>query len=77
MGFTPFGKIIAGLDVLDALHDGYGEQPDQGAIGKEGNAYLSREFPKLDSIKKATVLDKKPSSESKGDSIKKADAAKK
>jgi peptidyl-prolyl cis-trans isomerase A (cyclophilin A) len=43
------------------LHNGYGEGapsgkgPDQGRLQKEGNAYLNKEFPRLDYIKAATI----------------------
>lgn len=64
MGFAPFGKVIEGMDVVDALHSGYGEGaprgrgPDQRRIIEEGNAYLTAEFPELDSIKTARILKK-------------------
>ncbi len=62
MGFSPFGKIIEGMDVVDKLNGEYGEGaprgsgPNQGRIQTEGNAYLKKEFPNLDSIKSAVVL---------------------
>ena len=31
-GFTPFGQITSGMDVVKSLYSGYGEKPDQGAI---------------------------------------------
>jgi peptidyl-prolyl cis-trans isomerase A (cyclophilin A) len=61
MGFAPFGKVIEGMDVVDALYAEYGEGaprgrgPDQERMQKEGNAYLEAEFPKLDWIKTAKV----------------------
>ena len=54
-GFAPFGKVVEGMKVVDGIYAGYGEQPDQGRITNEGNAYLKREFPKLDYIVKATI----------------------
>jgi peptidyl-prolyl cis-trans isomerase A (cyclophilin A) len=55
-GFAPFGKVARGMEVVDDLYKGYGEGapngagPDQHRIETEGNAYLDREFPKLDRI---------------------------
>lgn len=62
MGFAPFGKIIQGMDVVNNLYKGYGEGaprgqgPEQGRIQSQGNAYLEKDFPKLDAVKKATIL---------------------
>ncbi len=62
MGFSPFGKVIEGMDVVDKLNGEYGEGaprgsgPNQGRIQAEGNAYLKKEFPKLDSIKSAALV---------------------
>lgn len=61
-GFPPFGQVIEGMNVVDSLYKEYGEGaprgrgPDQGRIQTEGNAYLTKSFPKMDYIKKATVL---------------------
>jgi hypothetical protein len=44
------------MDVADQIYDGYGERPDQGLMHSQGNAYLEREFPRLDYIKKATIV---------------------
>jgi peptidyl-prolyl cis-trans isomerase A (cyclophilin A) len=60
-GFAPFGQVISGMNVVDSLHADYGEGaprgrgPDQNRIQQEGNAYLMRDFGKLDYIKKATI----------------------
>jgi peptidyl-prolyl cis-trans isomerase A (cyclophilin A) len=60
-GFSPFGKVVSGMNVVDQLYNGYGEGapsgagPDQGRIQDEGNAYLNQDFPLLDYVKKATI----------------------
>jgi peptidyl-prolyl cis-trans isomerase A (cyclophilin A) len=63
MGFSPFGRVVEGMNVVDQLYADYGEGapqgkgPSQGRIQQEGNAYLNSEFPKLDYVKKATIID--------------------
>jgi peptidyl-prolyl cis-trans isomerase A (cyclophilin A) len=54
-GFSPFGRVSSGMEVVDALYNGYGESPNQGRIQMEGNAYLAKDFPRLDFVKKATI----------------------
>jgi peptidyl-prolyl cis-trans isomerase A (cyclophilin A) len=62
MGFSPFGVVVDGMNVVDSLYSDYGEGspdgagPSQERLGAEGNEYLKRDFPKLDYIVKATVL---------------------
>jgi peptidyl-prolyl cis-trans isomerase A (cyclophilin A) len=61
MGFAPFGKVVSGMNVVDAFYAGYGEGaprgrgPDQGRLQAQGNAYLIKEYPRMDYIKKATI----------------------
>lgn len=55
MGFTPFAKVVKGMDVVDSIFSGHRERPDQEAIQRRGNAYLESNFPELDYIKKATI----------------------
>jgi peptidyl-prolyl cis-trans isomerase A (cyclophilin A) len=54
-GFAAFGRVTSGMDVVQNLYSGYGEQPDQGSITNQGKAYTDKNFPKLDSIKSATI----------------------
>jgi peptidyl-prolyl cis-trans isomerase A (cyclophilin A) len=56
MGFSPFGRVVEGMSVVDSIHAGYGETPDQARIAAEGNAYLERRFPRLDYIKSARIV---------------------
>lgn len=57
-GFAPFGQVVTGMDVVDKLYSGYGRQnvPDQRRIAREGNAYLKSEYPRLDFIRRATIV---------------------
>jgi hypothetical protein len=62
-GFVPFGEVVQGMDVADALYSEYGESSGGGIrAGKQqplfegGNAFLDREFPKLDRIVTARVV---------------------
>lgn len=55
MGFATFGKVVDGMDVVKSLYSGYGQTPDQASIQSQGNAYLEREYPKLDYVKSAEI----------------------
>jgi homoserine O-acetyltransferase len=62
-GFAPFGKVIEGMDIVDKLYNGYGETSGsgmragkQGKLFEEGNAYLDREFPLLDKLIRARII---------------------
>jgi peptidyl-prolyl cis-trans isomerase A (cyclophilin A) len=63
LGFSPFGEVIEGMDVVDQLYSGYGEGapngagPYQGQIQAEGNAYLIADFPNLDYVERASIED--------------------
>jgi peptidyl-prolyl cis-trans isomerase A (cyclophilin A) len=62
MGFSPFGKVVEGQDIVDKINGEYGEGaprgrgPNQGLIQEKGNEYLKASFPNLDYIKSATLL---------------------
>jgi peptidyl-prolyl cis-trans isomerase A (cyclophilin A) len=61
LGFPPFGRVVEGEAAVRKIFTGYGEGaprgkgPEQGRVQMEGNAYLNKEFPKLDYVKKATI----------------------
>jgi cyclophilin family peptidyl-prolyl cis-trans isomerase len=62
-GFVPFGEVVEGMDVADALNGEYGETSGGGIrAGKQqplfdgGNAFLDREYPRLDRLLHAGVI---------------------
>jgi peptidyl-prolyl cis-trans isomerase A (cyclophilin A) len=63
MGFSPFAVVTGGMDVVDRLHGDYGEGapngqgPDQARIQAEGESYLARDFPLLDSVLGARIIE--------------------
>ncbi len=60
-GFTPIGEVVAGMDVVDAFHAGYGDGPPRGdgpyqaMASARGNEYFDEEFPELTKIITVTV----------------------
>ncbi|MEJ7590279.1 MAG: peptidylprolyl isomerase [Planctomycetaceae bacterium] len=64
-GFAPFGQVVDGMDVVDAINAQYREQPDQSLVQENGNAYLNKHFPKLDFIKKASIVKDEASPDAK------------
>ena len=55
MGFSPFGRVVSGMNVVLKIYAGYGEQPNQDQITNEGKAYLDKSFPRLDRITSSKV----------------------
>jgi peptidyl-prolyl cis-trans isomerase A (cyclophilin A) len=61
-GFAPFGQVVEGMKSVDNIYNGYGEGapsgrgPNQGQVQAQGRDYLAKNFPKLDTIKTATVV---------------------
>jgi homoserine O-acetyltransferase len=62
-GFAPFGKVVEGMDVIEKLYSEYGERSGgsmragrQARLFEEGNAYLDREFPRLDRLIRARIV---------------------
>jgi cyclophilin family peptidyl-prolyl cis-trans isomerase len=59
MGFAPFGVVEGdGMNVVETMYGQYGDNagPDQDQIQKQGKPYLDKGWPKLDSIKSATLV---------------------
>jgi peptidyl-prolyl cis-trans isomerase A (cyclophilin A) len=62
-GFVPFGEVVEGMDAADALNSEYGETSGGGIrAGRQqplfdgGNAFLDRQFPRLDRLLRARVM---------------------
>ena len=62
-GFAPIGEVAEGMDVADALNSEYGENAGGGIRGGRqqplfdgGNAYLDREYPRLDRLIRARIV---------------------
>jgi len=62
-GFTPFGEVTEGMEVAEALYAEYGDGPPRGegvyqamAIAR-GDEYLNEEFPLLDRIERALIVE--------------------
>ena len=65
-GFTPFGRIVEGIEFIDSIYTDYGEGgrgdgkdkrgPSQMRINREGNVYLEKVFPKLSYIVSAAIM---------------------
>jgi peptidyl-prolyl cis-trans isomerase A (cyclophilin A) len=67
-GFAPFGVVEeGGMKVVDMFYDQYGDNsgPDQGKIETQGKPYVDKGWPKLDTIKSATLLTSAPAAASK------------
>lgn len=61
--FVPFGEIISGMDAVDVLYSGYGENSGggiragkQGSLFKGGNNFIKQHYPELDYIIKARIM---------------------
>ena len=61
--FVPFGRVVKGMKVADVLNSEYGETAGSGIrsgkqapLFEKGNAYLDKNFPRLDRIIRASVV---------------------
>jgi peptidyl-prolyl cis-trans isomerase A (cyclophilin A) len=60
-GFAPFGQVVSRMDIVEKIFSyGRDNEPDQRRILREGNEYLQKEFPRLDFVKKATIVPATP-----------------
>ncbi len=59
MGFAPIGKVVEGMDVVRAFNSQYQDVPTraQGQIQMAGNAFLDEQFPGLDFIESAEIVE--------------------
>ncbi|MBV8149044.1 MAG: peptidylprolyl isomerase, partial [Candidatus Eremiobacteraeota bacterium] len=56
LGFAPIGNVASGMDNVDRIYAGYDEKPDQDQIARSGNAYLEKQYPRLDYIETARIV---------------------
>ena len=64
LGFAVIGRVVDGMTIADTLYSGYGESAGGGIRGgrqdpvfQGGNAYLDENFPELDALLEATVVE--------------------
>lgn len=56
-GFPAFGKVIEGMDIVESINAEYLQEPNQDSIMNKGNVYLNRNYPNLDYIISAKVIE--------------------
>ncbi|MEN8137766.1 MAG: peptidylprolyl isomerase [Bacteroidota bacterium] len=58
-GFPVVAQITSGMEVVEMFYEGYGSELDdkQDSINKYGNKYLRKNYPKLDYINKAYIIE--------------------
>ena len=55
-GFSPFGQVVEGMDVVDSIYSGYGDLQPGASMQGSGNEYLIEEYPDLDFVIRATIV---------------------
>jgi peptidyl-prolyl cis-trans isomerase A (cyclophilin A) len=55
-GFAPIGTVTEGMESVDKIYSGYGQQPNQGGITDQGDLYLNKNFPNLTRITSASII---------------------
>jgi cyclophilin family peptidyl-prolyl cis-trans isomerase len=58
-GFPPVAEIIEGMDTVEKFYGGYGSEPsnNQDQIYSKGNVWLRENYPELDYIIKAGIIE--------------------
>jgi len=56
-GFAPIGQVVDGMKVAEKLYGGYGDRPQPGRIHYDGDKYLRSNFPELDYIRRAVIVE--------------------
>jgi peptidyl-prolyl cis-trans isomerase A (cyclophilin A) len=56
-GFSPFAEVVEGMKNVIAINAQYREEPNQGMMVRSGNKYVFKNFPDIDYIVKATIVD--------------------
>ena len=62
--FTPFGRVVAGMERVDGVNADHGEGPGGIRAGKQdpffagGNTWLDRVFPRLDFIRRVVIVER-------------------
>ncbi|MBI1933524.1 MAG: peptidylprolyl isomerase [Ignavibacteriales bacterium] len=55
-GFPAFGKVIKGIEIVEAINSEYLQEPNQDSISTTGNDYLNKNFPNLDYIISTKII---------------------
>jgi len=66
-GFSPFGKVVSGMDVLTAIHNPTPNQSggvNQGSYEDKGNDWILKEYPGIDLIENTALFEGKVGKES-------------
>ena len=58
-GFAPFGRVVEGMEVVGSFNAEYGSTPstNQPTIAERGNEFLNKNFPNLDYIVTAKIVE--------------------
>ena len=58
-GFAPFGRVVEGMEVVGSFNAEYGSNPsnNQPTISERGNEFLNKNFPNLDYIVTAKIVE--------------------